>query len=120
MSKILIEISRSVRPFSAVLAITLSFQIRFRLVNYQTEYLHILFQMTVKWSIKSRWSSTMDLVKLRSNLVKLIKILLSLKHGLGLTDFNMFGYFQPVLALIGPPRFACRIPKKIFRVKMGL
>uniref|UniRef100_A0A2N9ISE4 Uncharacterized protein n=1 Tax=Fagus sylvatica TaxID=28930 RepID=A0A2N9ISE4_FAGSY len=91
-----------------------------RLVNYQTEDLHILFQMTVKWSIKSQWSSTMDLVKLRSNLVKLIKILLSLKRGLGLTDFNMFGYFQPVLALIGPSRFACRIPKKIFRVKMGL
>jgi hypothetical protein len=28
-----------------------------------------------------------------SNLLKLIKILLSSKRGLGLTDFHMFGYF---------------------------
>ena len=38
-----------------------------------------------------------------SNLLKLIKILLSLELGLGLMDFHMFGYFQPVLALISLP-----------------
>ena len=55
-----------------------------------------------------------------SNLVKLVKTLLSSKHGLRLMDFNTFVYFQLVLALIGPPRFACRIPGKILRVKMEL
>jgi hypothetical protein len=49
-----------------------------------------------------------------------MKILISLKRGLGLTDFNMLGYFQPVLALIELPRFACQIPRKNLRVKMGL
>ncbi len=53
-------------------------------------------------------------------LVKPVQILLSLKCSLGLTDFNKFGYFQPVLALIGLPQFACRIPEKILSVKMGL
>jgi hypothetical protein len=55
-----------------------------------------------------------------SNLVKLVKTLLSSKHGLRLMDFNTFVYFQPVLALIGPPRFACWILEKILRVKMEL
>jgi hypothetical protein len=62
-------------------------------------------------------------VKLRSNLVKLgqtHQILLSLKRGLGLMDFNMFKYFQAILALIEPPQFACRTLGKILKVKMGL
>ena len=32
----------------------------------------------------------------------------------------MFGYFQPILALIGPPQFTCRTLGKILKVKMGL
>ena len=40
-------------------------------------------------------------------LVKLAKTLISLKRGLGLSDFSIFGYFQSVFELIGPPCFAC-------------
>jgi hypothetical protein len=54
------------------------------------------------------------------NLVKLVKTLLSLKRGLELIDFNTFGYFQSVLALIGLPHFACQKTGKILRVKMAL
>jgi hypothetical protein len=69
-------------------------------MNYQTEDLHVLFEMTVKSinQISMELSHGFDqtLVKLGSNLkLKLIKILLSLKRGLGLTAFHMFGYFQP-------------------------
>jgi hypothetical protein len=54
------------------------------------------------------------------NLVKLVKTLLSLKRGLELINFNTFGYFQSVLALIESPQFACQKTGKILRVKMGL
>ena len=40
-----------------------------------------------------------------------VKMLLSPKRGLRLMDFNTFGYFYLVLALIGPARFECRIPR---------
>ena len=51
LSKTLGEILLSVRPFSAILAITSLFQVYFGPVNYQTEGLHVLLQMTVKRSI---------------------------------------------------------------------
>uniref|UniRef100_A0A2N9EFL1 Uncharacterized protein n=1 Tax=Fagus sylvatica TaxID=28930 RepID=A0A2N9EFL1_FAGSY len=35
------------------------------------------------------------------------------------TNFNMFGYFQPILALIGSLRFACQKLEKILGLKMG-
>ena len=129
LSKTLSEILLSVGPFSAVSAITSLPQVCFGLVNYQTEGLHVLLQMTVKRSINFRWSSVMALVKLQSNffkpgqtwsnIVKLVKALLSLKRGLGLTYFNTFGYFQPVLALIGLSRFTCMVPGKYLGLKWG-
>ena len=51
LSKTLGEILLSVRPFSAISAITSLFQVYFGPVNYQTEGLHVLLQMTVKRSI---------------------------------------------------------------------
>jgi hypothetical protein len=81
-------------------------------MNYQTEDLHVFIQMTVKWSINFQYSSVVASIKLLSNLVKLIKTLISLKRSLGLMDFNMFGYLQTILALIGPPRFGARNPGK--------
>ena len=57
----------------------------------------------------------MALVKLWLNLVNLVKlnkIPLSLRPGLGLTNFSPFGYFQPVLGSVGLPPFACRMSKK--------
>jgi hypothetical protein len=74
-------------------------------VNYQTKDLHVFIQMTVKWSINSQYSSAVASVKL-------IKTLISLKRSLGLMDFNMFGYLQMILALIGPPWFGARNPGK--------
>ena len=42
------EILLSVGPLSLVSAITFSFQVRFGPVNYQTEGIHVLLQMTAK------------------------------------------------------------------------
>ena len=57
----------------------------------------------------------MALVKLWLNLVNLVKlnkIPLSLRPGLGLMNFSPFGYFRPVLGSVGLPPFACRMSKK--------
>ena len=51
--------------------------------------------------------------------VKLVKTLLSLKRDLKLMDFNTFGYFQPILALIKPPRFASEFWGKSLGLKWG-
>jgi hypothetical protein len=48
LSKTLSEILLSVGPFSLVSAITFSFQVRFGPMNYQTEGIHVLLQMTAK------------------------------------------------------------------------
>ena len=107
------EILLSVGSFSAISAITSSFYVCFSPMNCQTEGIHVLLQMIGKRSTNYQRSSAMALVKLA-------KTLQSLKCGLRLTDFSMFEYFQPVLALIEPPRFTCREPGKILKVKMRL
>jgi hypothetical protein len=61
----------------------------------------------------------MALVKLRPNLVKLIKNPPILETRSWIDGYNMFRYFKPFLALIWLPRFACQKPGKILRVKMG-
>ncbi len=117
LSKTLGKILPSVGPFSAVSAITSLFWVRFRPKNYQTEGLHVFFQMMVKRSTNSRHSSAMALVKPWSNLPKPSYLWNAI------SDWRILaclGIFQPVLPSIESPRFACRKPGKILRVKMGL
>ena len=53
LSKTLSKILLSVGPFSAVSAITSSFQVCFRPVNYQSKGLHVLLQITTNRSTNS-------------------------------------------------------------------
>ena len=112
----------SIGPFSTVSAITSSFQVCFKPVNYWYESLHVLLRMKENWLTNSWQSSTMALVKLWSNLVNFDEVdkIPSFSRGLGLVDFSMFGWFWSVLGSIGSPWFECPIPEKSYEGRNGV